>query len=269
MNKRNGDPPANRKELVEEWGKYFQELLNNFSDLVDTSNIPEASQDLNINISNFTKGELITAIKSMKNDKSPGSDEAKTAEALKYGGDSLHSAILEIANAVLNQKGTPKQWREYIIIPIPKKASKHMKNFRGTTVMPIAGKVCNKMLLNHIYEPTDNILRPFQAGSRKGRNCLEQIHILRSLLEAYHQRQLPLLATFVDFNKAFDSVDRNVLFEILRHYGIPLKITDAITAMYTNSSSRVRLCNHLSKSSISTGVLQVDARNEGEGNGPL
>ena len=50
VNKRNGNPPANRDGLAERWGKYFEELLNNSSDLVDTSNIPEAPQDLNINI---------------------------------------------------------------------------------------------------------------------------------------------------------------------------------------------------------------------------
>ena len=50
-----------------------------------------------------------------------------------------------------------------------------------------------------------------------------------------------------------------VLFKILRHYGIPWKITDAITAIYTNSSSRVRLGNHFSKAfSITAGVLQGD-----------
>ena len=139
--KRNGDPPANRDEFIEEWGKYFEELLNNSSDLVDTSNIPKAQHDLNINISNFTKEELITAIKSMKNDKLPGSDEVITVEALKYDSDFLHSAILDIKNTALNQKETPKQWRENIFIPIPKKASKHMKDFRGTTLVPIAGKV--------------------------------------------------------------------------------------------------------------------------------
>ena len=103
--------------------------------------------------------------------------------------------------------------------------------------MSIAGKVYNKILINHIYEPVHNILLPFHAGFRKGRNCLEQIHILRRLLEDYHQRQLPLLATFLDFSKAFDSADRNALFKILRHYGILGKITDVITTMYTNSSS--------------------------------
>ena len=44
----------------------------------------------------------------------------------------------------------------------------------------------------------------------------KQNSILRRLLEAYHQRQLSLLAISVDFSKAFDSVDRNALFKILR-----------------------------------------------------
>ena len=68
--------------------KYFGELLNDSGDLINTSNIPEAPQDLNINISNFTTREVIKAIKSMKNNKSPSSDEAITVEALKYGCDS-------------------------------------------------------------------------------------------------------------------------------------------------------------------------------------
>ena len=76
----------------------------------------------------------------MKNNKLSGSDEAITAEALKYSGNFLHSAILEITNAVLNQKETPNQGRENIIIPIPKKTFKQMKNFRGITLMSIAGK---------------------------------------------------------------------------------------------------------------------------------
>ena len=69
----------------------------------------------------------------------------------------------------------------------------------------------------------------------------------------------PLLVTFVNFNKAFESVDRNALFQILRHYVIPHKITDAITAMYTNSSSRVCLGNFFGKPfSITPIVLQGD-----------
>ena len=68
--------------------KYLGELLNDSGDLINTSNIPEAPQDLNINKSNFTTREVIKTTKSMKNNKSPSSDEAITVEALKYGCDS-------------------------------------------------------------------------------------------------------------------------------------------------------------------------------------
>ena len=87
----------------------------------------------------------MTAIKSIKNNKSPGSGKTITVELLKYRGDSLHSAVLEITDGVLNQTETPKQWRGNIIIPIPKKASKHMKDLIPLiTLMPIAGKCITK-----------------------------------------------------------------------------------------------------------------------------
>ena len=114
----------------------------------------------------------MTAIKSIKNNKSPGSGKTITVELLKYRGDSLHSAVLEITDGVLNQTETPKQWRGNIIIPIPKKASKHMKDLIPLiTLMPIAGKVYNKIQFNRIYEPIDNILRLFQAGFGTDRSC--------------------------------------------------------------------------------------------------
>ena len=133
VNKRNGDPPANRDELVQEWRKHFEDIFNNSSYLVDTPNISE------VPLSNFTKEELIID-NHMKNNKLPGSHEAITAEVSKYGGDSLHSAVLEIANEALNQKETPKEWHGNIIIPILKKASKHIKDFKGVTIMFIAEK---------------------------------------------------------------------------------------------------------------------------------
>ena len=47
-----------------------------------------------------------------------------------------------------------------------------------------------------------------------------------------------LFITFVDFKKAFDSVDRDMMFAILRHYGIPQSIVAAIRSLYDKSSSR-------------------------------
>ena len=135
----------------------------------------------------------------MKPNKSPGTDFAVTVETLKFGGNELQYAVLDICNSVLNDLGVPSQWTESIIVPLPKKASKAMKVFRGISLMSIAAKVYNRMLLNRIYDPIDKLLRPYQAGFRKNRNCLEQIHVLRRVMEAYYQRQLPLVAVFIGF----------------------------------------------------------------------
>jgi len=53
-----------------------------------------------------------------------------------------------------------------------------MEDFRGITPMSVTSKIYNRMLLNRIYEPVNALLRPEQAGSRRGRSCTEQIHTL-------------------------------------------------------------------------------------------
>lgn len=69
----------------------------------------------------------------------------------------------------------------------------------------------------------------------------------------------PLFLTFVDFKKAFDSIDREAMFAILRHYGIPAKIVGAIRVLYDNSSAQVYVGGEKSTPfNITTGVLQGD-----------
>ena len=125
--------------------------------------------------------------------------------------------------------------------------------------MSIAAKVYNKILLNRIRPHLDPLLRKNQAGFRPGRSCAQQIHILRRIMEGFREHQLPLIATFVDFKKAFDSINRSVIFSVLRHYGIPETLVNAIQVLYTNSSSSVMVDGSISKPfSVTTGVLQGD-----------
>ena len=86
-----------------------------------------------------------------------------------------------------------------------------------------------------------------------------QIHILRRILEGFQDYQLPLTVTFIDFKKPFDSIDRRVMFAVLRHYGIPEAVVNAISTLYNNSKSAVMVDGNISDPfEISTGVLQGD-----------
>ena len=63
--------------------------------------------------------------------------------------------------------------------------------------------------------------------------------ILRNIIEQSIELQAPLYINFVDFTKAFDSLDRSRLWKILRHYGIPSELVDLIRAMYAGSCCSV------------------------------
>ena len=114
-----------------------------------------------------------------------------------------------------------------------------MTNYRGISLLSIAAGVCNEILLNRIRDEVDPILGKNQAGFRPGRSCAQQIHILRRVLEGFRDYQLPLVVTFIDFKKAFDSINRKVMFAVLRHYGIPEAVVNAVSVLYKNSKSAV------------------------------
>ncbi len=83
--------------------------------------------------------------------------------------------------------------------------------------------------------------------------------MLRRILEGCKDRNIPVIATFVDFKKAFDSIDRTALFKILRNYGVPENITNAIKVLYSNSKSAVLVDGELTSFfDVLTGVLQGD-----------
>ena len=133
-----------------------------------------------------------------------------------------------------------------------------MTNYRGISLLSIAAKVCNKILLNRIRDEVDPILRKNEAGFLPGRSCAQQIHILRRVLEGFRDYQPPLVVTFIDFKKAFDSINRKVMFAVLRHYGIPEAVVNAISVLYKNSKSAVMDGGLSDPFDVTTGVLQGD-----------
>ena len=257
-----GSIPKDSCERLSEWCKYFSDLLNNKNPNFKASNRPTPAQidDPSIPKNNIGREEVVQAIKDLKRGKSPGPDYAMTAEVLKDGGKFLVDQLTIICQLVYRNKKAPSQWTSSLIIPLPKKGNLElMTNFRGIILMLIAAKVFNRVLLNRIRKPIDVKLRKNQAGFRTGRSCVQQIHILRRIMEGACYQKIPLYITFVDFMKAFDSIDRDMMFSILRHYGIPEPIVEAIRTLYTDSSSRVYIEGTTSEPfKITTGVLQGD-----------
>ena len=85
----------------------------------------------------------------------------------------------------------------------------------------------------------DPQLRKQQAGFRKNRSCTNQIATLQIILEQSLEWNSPLYINFVDYEKAFNSVDQQTRWKLLRHYRIPGKITNIIRNSYKGMTCRV------------------------------
>lgn len=102
-------------------------------------------------------------------------------------------------------------------------------------MLPIASKILGRIVIDRIKIGIDKKLRPEQAGFRQGKSTTEQIFILRNIIEQSIEWQSSLYINFIDFEKAFDSIHRDSLWEIMRQYGIPGKIINIVKLMYSDS----------------------------------
>ena len=112
--------------------------------------------------------------------------------------------------------------------------------YRGITLTANSAKVYNTLLLNRIQPVLEPILRKNQNGFRKNRSTIGQILTVRRIIEGVRARNLEAVLLFVDFSKAFDSIHRGKMEQILLTYGIPKEIVNAIMMLYKNTRAKVR-----------------------------
>ena len=141
---------------------------------------------------------------------------------------------------------------------VPKKGDlQECKNYRGIMLLSVPGKVINRIILERLKNEVDNILRDHRAGFGQDRGCIDQIATLRIIVEQSMEFDSSLYINFVDYEKAFDSLDRDTLWKLLKHYGIPEKIITLISNTYDGMTCRVTHAGRLIDSfQVKTGVRQ-------------
>ena len=88
-----------------------------------------------------------------------------------------------------------------------------------------AGKVMLKILQARLQQYMNCEFPDVQAGFRKGRGARDQIANIRWIIEKLKEFQKNIYVCFIDYAKAFDSVDHNKLWKILKEMGIPDHLT--------------------------------------------
>ena len=126
-------------------------------------------------------------------------------------------------------------------IPIPKKGNaKECSNYCTIALISHASKVMLKILQARLQQYMNYELPDVQAGFRKGRGTRDQIANIRWIIEKAREFQKNICFCFIDYAKAFDCVDHNKLWKILKDMGIPDHLTCLLKNLYAGQEATVR-----------------------------
>jgi hypothetical protein len=117
----------------------------------------------------------------------------------------------------------------------------------------------SNILLSRLVLYIDEIIGDHQSGFRRNRSTTDQIFCIRQILEKKWEYNETVHQLFLDFKKAYDSVRREVLYNILIEFGVPMKLVRLIKMCLNETYSKVRIGKHLSDSfPIQNGIKQGD-----------
>ena len=248
--KKSKDPDVN----IDQFHKFFKDQNKSDEQAHFDEKTPCTNDEDDAILNSFiSQQEIEQAIGNLKNNKSPGHDNILN-ELLKSGKEQLLLPLEKLFNTILKSGTYPSEWSMGIIVPIHKKGdTTDVNNYRGITLLPSLGKLFTQILntrLNMFLDKND-ILPKEQAGFRKGHSTIDNIMVLKSLIDKHvkttAKKRSKLFTCFVDFSKAFDTIPRDKLLEKVSRVGIGGKFLEILQSMYTNDKSAVKLGQYISK----------------------
>ena len=208
----------------------------------------------------FTAEEIKKHTKKLKNGKASGMD-AILNEFLKHSPPQMINLICKYFNIVLDSCVIPSDWSLGAIIPIYKNKGdlKDPDNYRGITLLSCISKLFTMVLNTRLMDflEYNNLLGVEQAGFRPNYSTMDHVFTLHCIIDLYLSKKKRLYCAFVDYKKAFDTVDRSSLWIKLLNTGIKGKVLSIIRGMYNSAKSCVQNQNEYSEVfSCNIGVRQ-------------
>lgn len=231
---------------IKENDKIIQHFESFYSNLFDIKqkinksnfNLPKIDELFNQQLDKeFTYEEFFEAIKCLR-DVAPG----KNGLTLKFYKKYFKFFGQEFINNIIRNNGADiKQLKESIIRLIPKTSdkTKEAKDFRPITITNIEYKIVTKVLATRLNDVFDSIISKEQTCGLKGRSIKNNITTLRDVLYDANFKKKNIYIVALDQEKAFDRIQHDYLFDLLKHVGLNQKIYSLIKELYTNNYTQL------------------------------
>ena len=179
------------------------------------------------------------AIERMKKGKASGCSSLPT-DLVKHLGQSGVDMMREILKGVWEEGQMPEEWEKSEIVPIYKQKGDPLEsgNFRGIKLLEHGMKMLEKLLERRLRKLVT--VNNMQSGFSPGKGTTDAVFIIQQLQEKHLEVYKDLFLTFVDLEKAYDRVPRDLVYWCLRRRGVPEKPVRLVEATYRGASTVVR-----------------------------
>lgn len=242
------------KEIESIAVRFFSNLYSSKS----SENFPDEIYDDDGDVKPISMDELKDALSRMKRNKSRGPDDFPI-DLLKVCDESNLKILLESFNCVLSSEKLPEDWLKSEIVLIFKKGKKdEIKNYRPISLIPHLYKLFVQVILMRIDPLLDEHQPENQAGFRRDYSTSDNLFVINQLIEKSKEFQKDLCIAFIDFEKAFDTIEPTSLIRCLEDFKIPRKYIRIIKNIYEGSTTSIKLDITSKSFNCTRGVKQGD-----------
>ena len=241
-------------KIMEVWRMHYEKLSNeefpwNRETLTMADVIDRPCEEITI-------AEVQAAIKKMKNSKAAG-PSGVVAEMLKAAGEAGTRWVTDVCNSIVREGKMPEEWCKSWMVNVYKGKGDALEcgSYRGIRLLEHTLKIFERVVEARVRRIVK--IDDLQFGFMAGRGTSDAIFIVRQLQEKFLAKKKDLWMAFVDLEKAFDRVPREVLWWALRELGVDEGLVTVIKAMYADTLTMVKLSGRVSKGfGVKVGVHQ-------------
>ena len=229
-----------------EKAKLFNDFFSKQCKLIsNSSTLPSFYYHTNkrFNFIHIQNEEILSLIRNINPNKTSGSDGI-SGPMLQLCDDSIVLPLKIIFDNILKTSVYPDLWKLANVTPIYKKNDKQLiKNYRPISLLPICGKMFEKIIFNNLYNyfNANNLITKNQSGFRPGDSTTNQLlYLVNEIHEAFEDpTSLEVRAVFLDISKAFDKVWHDGLIFKLRQNGVNGRLLKLFESYLRNRQQRV------------------------------
>jgi len=232
--------------------RFFDEL---YASQVDVEREPMHQEDPFLP---FLEAEVSHALRHTKGGKAPGPDRIP-AELLRAGSCQLTKPLTSLLNAVVREGAPPSLADSNTVLLHKKGDAQDIGNFRPISLISSSGKLLSKAIANRVESRMETHLSDEQFGFRRGRSTTDAIFVISELIAKSYEYQFGLNFAFVDFRKAFDSVEANAVYNALQDMEVEGELINTLQSVAATARSTISIGESRVPIEIRRGVQQGDA----------